>query len=104
MISVLGSRLTDGAIGTIGMSATIGIGHLITAGTMMWIHAWRIGQLDHWLDSAREDSRIDEEENVEDTTDEETELDDAASDDEVDDEFDLDIPEPVIEDDLFDSD
>ena len=104
MISVLGSRLTDGAIGTIGMSATIGIGHLITAGTMMWIHAWRIGQLDHWLDSAREDSRIDEEDNVEYTTDEETELDEAASDDEVDDEFDLDIPEPVIEDDLFDSD
>ena len=103
MISVLGSRLTDGAIGTIGMSATIGIGHLITAGTMMWIHAWRIGQLDHWLDSAREEVEEHEDDVAEDAPADETELDESTSDDEeiV---FDLDIPEPVIEDDLFDLD
>ncbi|MDE0708249.1 MAG: hypothetical protein OSB33_04800, partial [Candidatus Poseidoniales archaeon] len=55
MIAVLGSKLAEGSgvAGSIGMSATIGIGHLITAGTMMWIHAWRVGQLSHWLDSAR---------------------------------------------------
>ena len=54
MIAVLGSKLSEGDI-PIGMSATIGIGHLITAGTMMWIHAWRVGQLSHWLDSARDE-------------------------------------------------
>ena len=104
MISVLGSRLTDGALGTIGMSATIGIGHIITAGTMMWIHAWRIGQLDQWLDSAREEIEGDEEELDEELADENLEQDgDEAADVEILDK-DLDIPDPITEDDFFDLD
>jgi len=59
MIAVLGSKLSGGAADSIGMSATIGIGHLITAGTMMWIHSWRIGQLSSWLDSARDEQEED---------------------------------------------
>jgi hypothetical protein len=96
MIAVLGSKLSDGAISTFGMSATIGIGHLITAGTMMWIHAWRIGQLSRWLDSTREESdneNVDEDETEDDIED--------IVDDEVGNEQEivLDIPPPVIEDD-----
>ena len=102
MISVLGSRLTDGALGTIGMSATIGIGHIITAGTMMWIHAWRIGELDHWLDSAREEIEVDEDESEEVPV-ESHEQDNGVSEIEILDE-DLDIPDPIIEDDFFDQD
>jgi len=104
MISVLGSRLTDGALGTIGMSATIGIGHIITAGTMMWIHAWRIGQLDQWLDSAREEIEDDEEELDDELAEENLEQDgDETADVEILDE-DLDIPDPITEDDFFDLD
>jgi uncharacterized membrane protein YuzA (DUF378 family) len=104
MISVLGSRLTDGTLGTIGMSATIGIGHIITAGTMMWIHAWRIGQLDQWLDSAREEIEYDEEGLDEELADENLEQDvDETADVEILDE-DLDIPDPITEDDFFDLD
>jgi len=102
MIAVLGSKLGDDVgMGVIGMSATIGIGHLITAGTMMWIHAWRIGQLSRWLDTAR-----DEQEDEEDEEDEEIESEEQN--DEVveettetieEEEFELDIPAPVTEDD-----
>ena len=108
MISVLGSKLVGGPIGTLGVSTTIGIGHLITATTMIAIHGWRIGHLDKWLDSAREglaveideveeaepdeevseDSEVDVEEEVEEEEDFEIEL--------------VDIPEPVLEDDDFD--
>ena len=86
------------------MSATIGIGHIITAGTMMWIHAWRIGQLDQWLDSAREEIEGDEEELDEELADENLEQDgDEAADVEILDK-DLDIPDPITEDDFFDLD
>ena len=93
MIAVLGSKLSDGNISSLGMSATIGIGHLITAGTMMWIHAWRIGQLSRWLDSTREDSE--DEEIVEESDDDEIEevLDDTPED------IEIDIPPPVTEND-----
>jgi len=95
MIAVLGSKLGDGAVGTIGMSATIGIGHLITAGTMMWIHAWRIGQLSRWLDSAR-----DEQENEEVESEEESdEVDEETVETIEEEEFELEIPAPVTEDD-----
>jgi hypothetical protein len=86
------------------MSATIGIGHLITAGTMMWIHAWRIGQLSRWLDSAREDlgesdNQVEDdhhEDASEDHDDEDTE--DTESD--VGNEIQLDIPPPVTAEDV----
>ena len=93
MIAVLGSKLSDGNISSLGMSATIGIGHLITAGTMMWIHAWRIGQLSRWLDSAGEDSE--EDEHVEESDDVDTEefVEDSPE------EIELDIPPPVTEND-----
>ena len=93
MIAVLGSKLSGGTIGTFGMSATIGIGHVITAGTMMWIHAWRIGQLSRWLDLEREDS---EEEEMVAETDEEEEED---MDEEIREEVELEIPPPVTEND-----
>ena len=93
MIAVLGSKLSDGNISSLGMSATIGIGHLITAGTMMWIHAWRIGQLSRWLDSAGDDSE--EDQTVEESDDEDTEefVEDSPE------EIELDIPPPVTEND-----
>ncbi len=93
MIAVLGSKLSGGAMGAIGMSATIGIGHLITAGTMMWIHAWRIGQLSRWLDSARDE----QEDDLNDTEEQEDEIAEEAPEPvEVEE---LDIPAPVTEDD-----
>ena len=95
MIAVLGSKLGGGAVGTIGMSATIGIGHLITAGTMMWIHAWRIGQLSRWLDTARdeqEDEEVESEEQNDEVVEETTETIEEE-------EFELEIPAPVTEDD-----
>ncbi len=95
MIAVLGSKLGGGAVGTIGMSATIGIGHLITAGTMMWIHAWRIGQLSRWLDTARdeqEDEEVESEEQNDEVVEETTETIEEE-------EFELDIPAPVTEED-----
>ena len=95
MIAVLGSKLGDGAMGTIGMSATIGIGHLITAGTMMWIHAWRIGQLSRWLDTARdeqEDEEVESEEQNDEVVEETTETIEEE-------EFELEIPAPVTEED-----
>ena len=104
MISVLGSRLTEGAIGTLGVSTTIGIGHLITAFTMLMIHSWRIGSLEQWLDSAREEysvievdgepdeSQVDETEETEDTPEEQ----DLDMDIEL-----VEIPDPVLEDDGF---
>ena len=110
MISVLGSKLTEGAIGTLGVSTTIGIGHLITAFTMLMIHSWRIGSLDQWLDSARlehsvieedteqEDSQVEEKEETEDESEEEEE---EEEEDELDIEL-VDIPDPVLEDDGFD--
>ena len=94
MISVLGTKLSGGAVGTIGMSATIGIGHLITAGTMMWIHSWRIGQLSHWLDSARDEAEG--EDVVAESDEEDEEIEDAE---ETTEEIDLDIPPPVTEND-----
>ena len=96
MIAVLGSKLSGGAMGTIGMSATIGIGHLITAGTMMWIHAWRIGQLSRWLDSARDDQDRDESKAEEAEVDVEEIVEVVAPPVEVEE---LDIPTPVTEDD-----
>ena len=104
MISVLGSKLTEGAIGTLGVSTTIGIGHLITAFTMLMIHSWRIGSLEQWLDSAREEysvievdgepdeSQVDETEETEDTPEEQ----DLDMDIEL-----VEIPDPVLEDDGF---
>lgn len=104
MISVLGSKLTEGAIGTLGVSTTIGIGHLITAFTMLMIHSWRIGSLEQWLDSAREEysvievdgepdeSQVDETEETEDTPEEQ----DLGMDIEL-----VEIPDPVLEDDGF---
>ena len=95
MIAVLGSKLSGGAMGTIGMSATIGIGHLITAGTMMWIHAWRIGQLSRWLDSARDEQ--DNEYGESETEEQEEEVaEETTPPVEVEE---LDIPSPVTEDD-----
>ena len=95
MISVLGSKLSGQVVGTLGMSTTIGIGHLITAGTMMWIHSWRIGQLARWIDSERE---LDEEDNgeSEDIEDEVEEVQDEPIEEE---EVELDIPAPITEDD-----
>tara|TARA_B100001996_G_scaffold71196_1_gene52245 strand:+ start:1279 stop:2568 length:1290 start_codon:yes stop_codon:yes gene_type:complete len=55
MISVLGAKLTDGTVGTIGMSSSIGIGHLVTAGTMLWIHSWSTGNIAKWLDIAKDE-------------------------------------------------
>ena len=104
MISVLGSKLTEGAIGTLGVSTTIGIGHLITAFTMLMIHSWRIGSLEQWLDSAREEysvievdgepdeSQVDETEETEDTPEEQ----DLDMDIKL-----VEIPDPVLEDDGF---
>ena len=96
MIAVLGSKLGDDVgMGVIGMSATIGIGHLITAGTMMWIHAWRIGQLSRWLDTARdeqEDEEIESEEQNDEVVEETTETIEEE-------EPELDIPAPVTEED-----
>ena len=82
-------------MGTIGMSATIGIGHLITAGTMMWIHAWRIGQLSRWLDTARdelEDEEVESEEQNDEVVEETTETIEEE-------EPELEIPTPVTEED-----
>ena len=104
MISVLGSKLSGGAIGTLGVSTTIGIGHLITAFTMMTIHSWRIGSLDQWLDSARQElAESDEVEEVEEDSQEEnleqTEIEEEFH---ADEDIELvDIPEPVLEDDDF---
>ena len=95
MIAVLGSKLSGGAMGSIGMSATIGIGHLITAGTMMWIHAWRIGQLSRWLDTAR-DEQVDEEVEADDSDDKVVEETVEPIEEE---EVELDIPAPVTEED-----
>ena len=93
MIAVLGSKLSGGAMGAIGMSATIGIGHLITAGTMMWIHAWRIGQLSRWLDSARDE----QEDDLSDAEEQEDEIAEEAPEPvEVEE---LDIPTPITEED-----
>ena len=95
MISVLGTKLTDGAVGGFGMSATIGIGHLITAGTMMWIHSWRIGQLARWIDSERE---LDEEDDGE--SEEVVEESEEVKDEPIEEaEVELDIPAPITEDD-----
>ena len=104
MISVLGSKLSGGAIGTLGVSTTIGIGHLITAFTMMTIHSWRIGSLDQWLDSARQElSESDEvEEEEEDSQEENLEQTEIEEEFDADEEIELvDIPEPVLEDDDF---
>lgn len=62
----------------------------------MWIHAWRIGQLSRWLDSARNESDDENDESLEsegesdEPVEEESEV--------VVDEPDLDIPPPVTED------
>ena len=104
MISVLGSKLSGGAIVTLGVSTTIGIGHIITAFTMMMIHSWRIGNLEQWLDSARQErSESDHDDHEEEDSEEEilegTEIEEKTS---VDEEIELgDIPEQVLEDDEF---
>ncbi len=105
MISVLGSKLTEGAIGTLGVSTTIGIGHLITAFTMLMIHSWRIGSLDQWLDSARKELTVkpDEEEIVQEDDaphEEEEEIEQEQEEDDLDIEL-VDIPDPVLENDDF---
>ncbi len=105
MISVLGSKLTEGAIGTLGVSTTIGIGHLITAFTMLMIHSWRIGSLDKWLDSAREEtSESDYAENDTDPVEDVPENYDVEGSEVHEDDFDIelvDIPDPILEDDDF---
>ena len=105
MISVLGSKLTEGAIGTLGVSTTIGIGHLITAFTMLMIHSWRIGSLDQWLDSARLENSVTEEDTEQEDSqveeNEETDDESEEDDDELDIEL-IDIPDPVLENDGFD--
>ena len=99
MIAVLGSKLGDDVgMGVIGMSATIGIGHLITAGTMMWIHAWRIGQLSRWLDTARDEQEDEEDEEVE-SEEENDEVDEETAEIIEEEEPELDIPAPVTEED-----
>jgi hypothetical protein len=105
MISVLGSKLTEGAIGTLGVSTTIGIGHLITAFTMLMIHSWRIGSLDKWLDSAREElaeyeDGDEETDPVEEVAQESEETTEQEQDEDVEIEL-VDIPEPVLENDDF---
>ena len=95
MIAVLGSKLSGGGVGTFGMSATIGIGHLITAGTMMWIHAWRIGQLSRWLDTARDEQEDEEVESEE----EDDEVDEKTVETIEEEQPELDIPAPVTEED-----
>ncbi len=106
MISVLGTRLTEGAIGTLGVSTTIGIGHLITAFTMITIHSWRIGSIAVWLDSVRDslgdepdgEGEVAEAENSNDEHEETQE--DAQEGDDFEIEL-VEIPEPVLEDDDF---
>ena len=120
MIAVLGSKITDDlpGIGNVGLSASIGIGHLITAATMMWIHAWRIGTLAKWLDDARVETEnsVEGEEGISESEkgddwgetgwEKSEDLDDNTSTSipgaEVEwdgDEDNLDIPEPIVEDD-----
>ena len=102
MISVLGSRLSEGVFDSIGMSATIGIGHLITAATMMWIHAWRIGQISRWLDTAREEREAADDELDSDVTDEDEADEEDVIEEEIEvtlDETELDIPPPITVDD-----
>ena len=71
---------------------------------MMMIHSWRIGSLDQWLDSARqelsENEQVDDlEEDSKEETLEQTEIQDETG---VDEEIELvEIPEPVLEDDGF---
>ena len=104
MISVLGSKLTEGAIGTLGVSTTIGIGHLITAFTMLMIHSWRIGSLDQWLDSARKELTVkpDEEEIVQEDEAQHEEEEEIEQEQEEDLDIELvDIPDPVLENDDF---
>ena len=104
MISVLGSKLTEGAIGTLGVSTTIGIGHLITAFTMLMIHSWRIGSLDQWLDSARKELTVkpDEEEIVQEDEAQHEEVEEIEQEQEEDLDIELvDIPDPVLENDDF---
>ena len=61
----------------------------------MWIHAWRIGQLSRWLDTARDEQEDEEVESVE--------LDDEVVEDMMEtveeEEPELDIPSPVTEED-----
>tara|TARA_Y100000589_G_scaffold87711_1_gene81924 strand:- start:28996 stop:30321 length:1326 start_codon:yes stop_codon:yes gene_type:complete len=101
MISVLGSKLTEGAIGTLGVSTTIGIGHLITAFTMLMIHSWRIGSLEQWLDSARQEYSVIEADGEPD----ESQVDgteDTPEEQNLDTDIELvEIPDPVLEDDGF---
>ena len=104
MISVLGSKLTEGAIGTLGVSTTIGIGHLITAFTMLMIHSWRIGSLEQWLDSARKELTVkpDEEEIVQEDEAQHEEEEEIEQEQEEDLDIELvDIPDPVLENDDF---
>ena len=94
MIAVLGEELSGG-IFDYGLSGSVGIGHLISGGTMAWIHWWRIGAIADWLDVSDEappplDESVDtasetEEPEPEGEEDEEEEI-------EL---VDLDIPEPV---------
>ena len=94
MISVLGAKLTEGTVGTIGMSASIGIGHIVTAATMLWIYSWTTGNIAKWVevgDYVESDS-----EELDDT---EVEIPEEVSDSKVDaktkEATELDIPPPV---------
>jgi hypothetical protein len=105
MIAVLGSDITDGDVT---LAGAVGIGHLITAGTMMWLHWWRIGSIAAWLDDARSEE-IEPETAEDDNEDDNEEGDDwdaagwKSEEDVVDDstasipgaEVEWDIPEPV---------
>lgn len=105
MIAVLGSDITGGDVT---LAGAVGIGHLITAGTMMWLHWWRIGNIAAWLDDARSEEVVSDisEDDSEDDSEEDDDWGEAgwkSEEDVVDDstasipgaEVEWDIPEPV---------
>ncbi len=61
----------------------------------MWIHAWRIGQLSRWLDTARDEQEDEEVESEE----ENDEVDEETAETIEEEEPELDIPAPVTEED-----
>jgi hypothetical protein len=69
---------------------------------MMWIHAWRIGQISRWLDTAREEQdevgdELDSEVSDEDEADEEDVIEEEVAG--ALDDTELDIPPPITADD-----
>ena len=64
----------------------------------MWIHAWRIGQLSRWLDTARDEQEDDEDEEIE-SEEQNDEVVEETTETIEEEEFELEIPAPVTEDD-----